>query len=83
MEVAEETKSGIKLRLKFVDEAAIAGDLKRMIADGLLIMYFHREERRLEDAFIDLLGQIDKDSFKGEATVHASLSTNSFPSLLP
>lgn len=79
MEVVEETKRGAKLRLKSVDEAVIAGALKRMIADGLLVTDFHREERRLEDAFIDLLGQIDKGTFTGEATVHASLPTDSSP----
>ena len=83
MEVVEETKRGAKLRLKSVDEAIIAGALKRMIADGLLVTDFHREERRLEDAFIDLLGQIDKGTFKSEATANESLSANSTPPPLP
>jgi ABC-2 type transport system ATP-binding protein len=54
-----------------------------MIADGLLVTDFHREERKLEDAFIDLLGQIDKGTFKSEATVNESLSANSTPPPLP
>jgi len=30
-----------------------------MIKDGLRITEFHREERNLEDAFIDILGRLD------------------------
>lgn len=60
IELVEETKRGARLRLKSTDETIIASTLKRLLADGLAVTDFHREERRLEDAFIDLLGQIDK-----------------------
>jgi ABC-2 type transport system ATP-binding protein len=66
VKVVDETKRGARLRIESTDEAVLAGTLKRMIIDGLLVTDFHREERRLEDAFIDMLGQIDKGSFKGE-----------------
>jgi ABC-2 type transport system ATP-binding protein len=66
VEVIEETKRGARLRLKSKDEDIIAGTLKRLVLDGIQITEFRREERRLEDAFIDLLGQIDKSSIKGE-----------------
>jgi ABC-2 type transport system ATP-binding protein len=52
------------------DETVIASVLKRMITDGLPVTDFHREERRLEDAFIDLLGQIDKVTYIGAAAVN-------------
>ena len=31
----------------------------RMVKDGLRITEFHREQRNLEDAFIDILGRLD------------------------
>lgn len=60
VKIEEETKRGARLRIQAVDDATIAGVLRRMVQDGLPILDFHREERRLEDAFIDMLGQIDK-----------------------
>ena len=30
-----------------------------MVKDGLRITEFHREQRNLEDAFIDILGRLD------------------------
>ena len=70
IEVIEETKRGARLRVKTKDEATLAGVLRRMITDGLQVTDFHREERRLEDAFIDMLGQIDKGTFKGDTAKH-------------
>ncbi|MBB5038653.1 ABC transporter ATP-binding protein [Prosthecobacter dejongeii] len=66
IEVVEETKRGARLRVQSVEEGTLAGVLRRMITDGLQVTDFHREERKLEDAFIDMLGQIDKGTFKGD-----------------
>jgi ABC-2 type transport system ATP-binding protein len=65
VQVVEETRCGAKLSILSTDETIIASVLKRMITDGLVVTDFHREERRLEDAFIDLLGRIDDGTFKG------------------
>jgi ABC-2 type transport system ATP-binding protein len=65
VQVVEETRCGAKLSILSTDETIIASILKRMITDGLVVTDFHREERRLEDAFIDLLGRIDEGTFKG------------------
>jgi len=73
IQLIEETKRGARLRVQSTDEATLAGVLRRMITDGLLVTDFHREERRLEDAFIDMLGQIDKGTFKGETPGHGAL----------
>jgi len=70
IQVAEETKRGARLRVQSTDEATLAGVLRRMITDGLQVTDFHREERKLEDAFIDMLGQIDKGTFKGDTPPH-------------
>lgn len=64
IEVVEETKRGARLRIQAADEATTAGVLRRMIQDGLQVTDYHREERKLEDAFIDMLGQIDRGTFK-------------------
>lgn len=67
IQVVEQTKRGARLKVESTDEATIAGVLRRMITDGILVTDFHREERKLEDAFIDMLGQIDKGTFKASA----------------
>ena len=36
--------------------------LKRMINDGLPVIEFHREERKLEDAFIEIVGALEKEA---------------------
>jgi ABC-2 type transport system ATP-binding protein len=77
VQVIEETKRGARLRIQSVDETVIAGTLKRLIIDGILVTDFHREERRLEDAFIDLLGQIDKGTFKGETAGNGTSAPSS------
>ncbi len=70
IEIVEETKRGARLRVQSSDEQILAGVLRRMITDGLQVTDYHREERRLEDAFIDMLGQIDKGTFKGDTAPH-------------
>ena len=64
IQVIEETKRGARLKIQAADEATIAGVLRRMVQDGIAVTDYHREERRLEDAFIDMLGQIDRGTFK-------------------
>jgi ABC-2 type transport system ATP-binding protein len=64
IKIEEETKRGARLRIQATDDATLAGVLRRMIQDGLPVVDYHREERKLEDAFIDMLGQIDKGKLK-------------------
>ena len=42
--------------------------LGRMVKDGLQIHEFHKEQRNLEDAFIDMLGRIDRGETAMEET---------------
>lgn len=74
VKLLEEAKHGARLRIDSTDDEIISSVLKRMILDGLPVIDFHREERRLEDAFIDMLGQIDKGTFR---------SSNGTPPPLP
>jgi ABC-2 type transport system ATP-binding protein len=61
----DETKQGARLRIDSTEREALAQVLRRLIADGIEVVDFHREERKLEDAFIDILGEIDRGTFVG------------------
>ncbi len=63
VKIEAETKRGARLRIDTLDEDIITGVLKRMILDGIPVIDFHREERRLEDVFIDILGELGKGTF--------------------
>ncbi len=62
VEMIEARKHGARLRIPSSDVKDAADLLQRMIKSGLKITEFHREERNLEDAFIDMLGKIDQES---------------------
>lgn len=58
VELIEIRKKGGRLRIDSSDPETAVAVLQRMIKDGLPIHEFHREERNLEDAFIDILGKL-------------------------
>jgi len=60
VEFLETRKRGGRIRIDTNDPSVAADVLGKMIRDGLRITEFHREERNLEDAFIDILGKIDQ-----------------------
>lgn len=53
--VIEERRDGARAVFKSAEASALAAELRRMIADGVPIADFHREERRLEEAFVEML----------------------------
>ena len=57
VEVAESIRHGARIRLPLDDPESLATLLRRMIQEGIPVVEFHREERRLEDAFVDLVGR--------------------------
>src|SRR5690606_10740287 len=59
VEFLEARKLGGRIRIETEDPAKAADTLARMVKDGLRITEFHREQRNLEDAFIDILGRLD------------------------
>ncbi|GAA5117731.1 ABC transporter ATP-binding protein [Luteolibacter yonseiensis] len=59
VEFLEARKLGGRIRIDTEDPAKAADVLARMVKDGLRITEFHREQRNLEDAFIDILGRLD------------------------
>ncbi|NNC86846.1 MAG: ABC transporter ATP-binding protein [Akkermansiaceae bacterium] len=59
VEVIEARKRGARLRIASAEPEKAAETLGRMVRDGVRVVEFHREQRNLEDAFIDILGQIE------------------------
>jgi ABC-2 type transport system ATP-binding protein len=51
----ETRKSGVRLAFDHAAPEAVAAQLRKMILDGVPVLDFHRESRRLEDAFVDML----------------------------
>jgi ABC-2 type transport system ATP-binding protein len=59
VEFLESRKMGGRIRIDTEDPTKAADILARMVKDGLRITEFHREQRNLEDAFIDIIGRLD------------------------
>lgn len=53
--VVEERRNGARLALASDDPVQLSAGLRKMMIDGLSVIDFRREERRLEDAFVDML----------------------------
>ncbi len=62
VKIVQERKNGARLEIDSLDHDLIASVLRRMITDGLPVIEFRREERNLEDAFIDMLGTLDRQN---------------------
>lgn len=60
IEFLESRKHGGRVRIEASDPERAADMLAKMIRGGLQVTDFHREQRNLEDAFIDMLGRIDR-----------------------
>lgn len=81
VEVMEQRKRGARIRIPSSEPEKAAEVLRRMIRDNIPVVEFHREERNLEDAFIDILGQLEEGA---EAQAHAQpAAAASTPPQLP
>jgi ABC-2 type transport system ATP-binding protein len=54
-DVMDPIPHGLRLRFESAEPDFLAEMLARMVRDGIQVVEFRREERRLEDAFIDVL----------------------------
>lgn len=54
-EPMETLRNGARLRCSLTNPDDIAASLRRLIQDGHSVVEFHREERRLEDAFVEMI----------------------------
>jgi len=59
VEFKDSTRNGGRIEIDSIDPEVIAQVLKRMIRDDLPVTEFHQEEKNLEDAFIEILGDIE------------------------
>lgn len=55
----EATKQGGRIEIDSSDDEVVATVLRRMVQDGLSVTDFHLQERKLEDAFIEILGDLE------------------------
>ncbi|MBK1791723.1 ABC transporter ATP-binding protein [Persicirhabdus sediminis] len=60
VELIESRKHGGRIKVEGDDKALAARVLANMLRDGLEVTEFHREQRNLEDAFIDMLGSLEE-----------------------
>ena len=65
VEFLESRQHGARLRITSNDPNDAAAALSRMVRDGLDVIEFHREQRNLEDAFIDIVERLER----GESAV--------------
>jgi ABC-2 type transport system ATP-binding protein len=56
--LVELRQRGARVSFSSSEPEALAAQLRRMIQDGVKVVDFHREERKLEDAFIDMLKKV-------------------------
>ncbi len=57
----EATKTGARILVDSAEPDEVAAILKRMIKDDIAVTDFHREEVKLEDAFIEILGNLEAE----------------------
>jgi ABC-2 type transport system ATP-binding protein len=62
VEFLQSTKHGGRIEIENDSPEIIANVLRRMIQDGLSVTEFRREERNLEDAFIEMVGKLDQEA---------------------
>lgn len=55
----EATRTGGRIEIDSVEPGVVATVLRRMVEDGLPVVDFHLQERKLEDAFIEILGELE------------------------
>ncbi len=58
VELVEMKRQSARLKFAAAGEAELAAQLRRMILDGVPVTDFHRESRRLEDAFVEILSKV-------------------------
>ncbi len=51
-------KRGARVSFESSEPEAVNGQLKRLLQDGVPVIEFHRESRKLEDAFVEMLKKV-------------------------
>jgi len=55
--LTEERRDGVRAEFAGAEHNVLAAELRRLVVDGVAVVDFHREERRLEEAFVEMLRQ--------------------------
>jgi len=58
VKMVDSMKHGARLSFASNEPADLASTLKKMMTDGVPVIEFHRQERRLEDAFVEMLKKV-------------------------
>jgi ABC-2 type transport system ATP-binding protein len=53
--LVEERRHGVRAGFGNAEPAALAAELRRLVQDGIAVTDFHREDRKLEEAFVEML----------------------------
>jgi ABC-2 type transport system ATP-binding protein len=53
--VLARTRGGVRAEFESGDREQLAAQLRRMVLDGVAVADFHRQQRRLEEVFVDVL----------------------------
>lgn len=56
--LADAHKRGARVTFESPEPEAVSAHLRRMLADGVPVIEFHRETRKLEDAFVEMLKKV-------------------------
>ena len=59
VQLLSQNENGVRLAVDKTEPGDLADLLKRMIADGIPVVDFHREQRRLEESFIEMLKKLE------------------------
>ncbi len=78
VELIETRKRGGRILLEQSSPESRAAILAKMVRDGLPVIEFHKEERNLEDAFIDILGNLEegKEAIPSKAATPPPIPTS-------
>lgn len=75
--LASEHRSGARAEFAQSDTATLAAELRRLVLDGVAVTEFHRAERKLEDAFVEMLRNAPQLSRVPPQTAVAPTKTSS------
>lgn len=78
VKLKEGLKNGARIEVDSIENQDISDVLSRMIRAGFQVVEFHREERKLEDAFIDILAEIEAEKSASKPS-HLKSNKNSIP----
>lgn len=81
--LVEATREGARLQFANAAPALLAAALRNLLAAGIEVVEFRREERRLEDAFVEMLRKVDGGGPPAWPTPPTAPTPPELPTTLP